>query len=155
MTTPNLTSGVSEFVKPRRWGSAVCWRFEGSLAAGGTILTPIFDYIGDGRPFTEVEVSNAGGAGVVRVPSRFCVITHQHQGSVPGARLQVFHLTDTAGQGSATQFYAQGGNKFNRWLYELCGRRCQFRLQNVPLGTATGQAGTQFLELTWEGPGGV
>ncbi len=153
MATPNLTAGVTERVKPIRLGSPVCWRFEGSLGAGGTILTPTFDYIPDGFPFTEVQAAGVGG--IVRVASRFCIITHHHSGTNVGARLQVFHLGDTAGQFSPVTLYAPGGdgNRFNRWLYELCGRRCQFRLQNVPLGTATGVAGTQIVEITWEGPG--
>lgn len=154
MTTPNITSGVTERVKPVRLGSPVGWRFEGSLGAGATITTPIFDHVPDGQPFSQAEVAAATGA-VVRVPSKYCVITHQHTGDNIGARLQVFHLADGAGQLSPCTLYAQGGSsgRFNRWLYELCGRRCQFRLQNTPLGTATGVAGTQFFELVWESIG--
>ena len=151
MTTPNIDTGITERVKPIRLSSGVCWRCEISLAGGGTVLTPVFDYVPDGRPYTEIEI---GSASVVRIPSRRCYITHHHPADNIGARLQVFHLIDNGGQLSPVTLYGCGGvgGRMNIWEYELRGRRCQFRLQNVPLGTSAGVAGTQYLELTWGGP---
>ncbi len=154
MATPNLTAGVFERNKPLTYRPNTIWRFEGSLGAGAAITTPIFDVIGDGRPLTELELL---GSRVVRVPSPFFrIVVAMPTGSAannPGAQLQVFHILDSGSQASPFTYYVQArsGTGANLYRYECIGRRCQFRLQNTPLGPVAALVQTYQCEIMCEG----
>lgn len=158
MATPNLTSGIVERNKPQNYSRPhVVWRFEGVLNAGSSISTPVFDTVPDGRPLTEIEVAQGIGIRLVRVASayfRIAVVMPSGSGSNnPGGRLQVFHIADAGGQGSPFTFYVQprSGSGANFYRYHCIGRRCQFRLQNVPLGPVAALNQTYQCEITVEG----
>jgi len=149
MTTPTITSGVLERVKPLTLRPHVVFRFESVLNAGNSITTPIFDTVGDGRPLTEVEV---GGSSVIRVASRIftlCVVIN----TTPGMRINCFQISDNGGQQSSNQLYVplKDGGGDNYYRYECIGRRCQFRLVNSPLGTVAGAGSSTFFEVVCEG----
>lgn len=149
MANPNITSGVLERQKPIRLPGNVCWRFEGTLNAGGSITTPIFDCVGDGRPLTQAEV---GSFNVVRVPSRYFILSVLSS-ALPGARVNVFHITDAGSQDNPFQLWVpvDGGTSNTPYRYELLGRRCQFRLQNTPLGVSAAANQVFHFEIVNEG----
>jgi len=149
LTTPNLTSGVTERNKPVRYPHNVCWRFEGTLNAGTSITTPIFDVMEGGNPLNEVEV---GAVNVVRVASRYFVLSVLSS-ALPGARINVFHITDTGSQDNPFQLYVpvDGGTSNTNYRYECVGRRCQFRLQNTPLGVSAAANQVFHFEIVNEG----
>lgn len=154
MATPNIATGVTERNKPIAFRSNVCWRFEAALNAGAGIFTPIFDVVHDGRPLTEIEV---GGVPVVQVPSpyfRLMVAMPTGAGANnPGARLNVFNISDTGAQGSPFTYYiqARAGTGANVYRYESISRRCQFRLVNTPLGPVAALVQTFQFEIVVEG----
>lgn len=153
MATPNLSGGVLERNKPLTYRPHVAWRFEATLAGGGSITTPIFDIVPDGRPFTEVEI---GAFNVVRVPSSvFRIVVGLGTASTnnPGARFQVFHLQDNGGQLSPFTWYVQArsGQGLNFYRYQCPGRRCQFRFVNTPLGPVAALNQTFQVEIEVEG----
>lgn len=142
MATPNIGSGVIEVKKPRgEHGFATVYRFEGVIGAGSSITTPIFDVVGDGWPYNELEV---GSFNVVRVSSpvfRVFVLIN----TTAGMRLTCFHVQDNGNQQTARQVYiplddAQG--QFVGW--RAVGRRVQFRLQNSPFAVAGVNSDTRF-----------
>ncbi len=158
MPTPNLTSGVTERNKPQNYSRPhVVWRFEGSLGAGSSITTPIFDVVPDGRPLTEIEVAQGVGIRLVRVPSpyfRIVVVMPTGSGSNnPGGRLNVNHIQDSGGTQSPFTYYVQArsGSGANVYRYECIGRRCQFRLANSPLGPVAALVQTYQCEILVEG----
>lgn len=153
MATPNITAGVVERNKPIVYRSNVVHRFEATLGAGASFTTPIFDVIGDGRPFTEIEI---GSAAVIRVPSpffRIAVSNDVASAANPGGLLNVFHLIDTGGQVNPFTYYLQprSGSGICVFRYECVGRRCQFRLLNSPLGPVAALVQTYRLEIVVEG----
>lgn len=153
MATPNITSGVVERNKPIVYRSNVVHRAEVTLNAGSSFTTPIFDVVGDGRPFNEIEI---GSASVVRVPSpyfRIVVGNGPAGGNNPGAVLNVFHLGDAGTQFSPFTYYVQprSGNGMCVFRYECIGRRCQFRLANSPLGPVAALVQGYVLEIVVEG----
>jgi hypothetical protein len=154
MATPNLTSGVLERNKPLAVRSNVVWRFEGSLAAGASITTPIFDVVIDGFPLNQVEV---GTAAVVRIPSpylRIVVVMPTSSGNGnPGGVLNVSHISDTGSPQSPFTLYCQprSGSGANVYGYEVIGRRCQFTLANTPLGLSAALLQQYFFEIVSEG----
>ena len=149
MTTPNITSGVLERVKPMRLKAQTVFRFESTLGQSASITSPIFDCVGDGWPFTQVEV---GTASVVRVASRefcmFAMIT-----STVGMKLDIFEVGDTGVIQNPQTIYlpSDGNNSPFAFRWRCPGRRCQFRLTNQPLGTAAGTNSAAFLEIVNEG----
>jgi len=154
MATPGITSGVTERNKPISIRPSVAYRFENSLAAGASITTPIFDVVSDGRPLNEIEI---GSAAIVRVPSpffRICVAMPSGASSNnPGGRLQVFNIVDSGAQGSPFTYYVQprAGSGANFYSFDCIGRRCQFRLQNTPLGFVAALVQVYQLEIVVEG----
>jgi len=149
MTTPNLSGGVNEFQKPRVLRPNVVFRFESTLNTNVSFTTPIFDCVGDGWPFNEVE---DGAGAIIRVPSFhfgiYVMIT-----TTVGMKLDIFALTDGAGQVNPRSIYvpSDASNSYQFFQWRCPGRRCQFRLINTPLGTVGGTNSSAILEVTNEG----
>ncbi len=125
------------------------WRFEGSLTAGSTIFTPIFDVVPDGRP-------TGSPAAFIRVASpyfRIVVVTPFGAASNnPGGRLEVFTITDIGSTRSAFRLYVQprSGGGANVYRYESVSRRCRFQLVNATFG-GSGLTQDYQVEIVAEG----
>lgn len=154
MTTPGITSGVVERVKPLELRPNVVWRFEGVLGAGSTITTPIFDVVADGNPLNEVELASFA---IVRIPTprlRIYVGLPSPAGATnPGGVLNAFEVIDNGGLSNPYTYYVQpvSGSGASTFRYSLMGRRCQFRLANTPLGPGAAQVQTYFFYIVSEG----
>lgn len=157
MATPGIGSGVVERVKPQRTRKNVCWRLEASLGAASSVFTPVFDCVADGRPLSETELAATAGSGLVVVPSPHFFVTvvmPTAAGSTnPGARLQVFAISDTGGQDSPFTWYVQprSGTGAHFYRYTMTGRRCQFRILNTPLGPVAAAVQTFKMTVVNEG----
>ncbi len=148
MTTPNITSGVSEFAKPRAFRPHVVFRFESTLGALSSISTPIFDTVPDGFPHSEVEVS---GFSLVRAAGKrftvYAMIT-----STIGMRVFIYNVQDNGVRQGLREIYipSDGGNSWGVFEWESPGRRCQFLLINSPLGASPGTNSNAFFEVVNE-----
>lgn len=149
MTTPNIGSGVTELVKPRRWRPNLVFRFESTLGAGSSITTPIFDTVPDGFPYSEIEL---GGGSVIRCASKFFTV-YVMITSTLAMKLDIFALQDNGSQlNPSTIFVPSDGNNSYKAIEWTCpGRRCQFRVINQPLGPSPGTNSALTLEVVNEG----
>jgi hypothetical protein len=151
VTTPNITGGATESQKPRALRPNVVWRVETTLANLSTISSPIFDLLGDGFPYNELEV---GAFSVVRVPGRRWSIACEITGGSVNMRLNIFHVQDAGSRQPQRVIYVPSlatGVESRPYRFNQTTRRVQFRLDNSPVGTGGGILTTIVLEVVNEG----
>lgn len=135
MATPGIESGVVEFAKPRRMRKSVCWRFEGQLAAGALLLSPVFDLVSDGRPYSETELGSATVVAGVSPDFVITVACDPAGGTNPGAQFMCGVVEDTpASRRFHCYLQPKSGTGPQMFRWRCPGRRCIFRLLNTPLG---------------------